>query len=1696
MAEQLIYESQKSKIYLVDESEWNKPVALKILNYEFPTPNDIAQFYNEHDVLSGLELAGTRNVLKKTREKNRHALYLEWFRAVTFKEAFQKKQDDIIDFLHIAIAAARAVAEIHQHSIIHKDISPYNILVNLQERSVKIIDFGISTHFDIRQQFLGNPERLEGTLAYNSPEQTGRMNRVVDYRTDLYSLGVTFYEALAGRLPFVSSDAMELVHAHIAQVAAPVTQYNKRVPQTLSNIIARLLAKNAEDRYQSAQGLQHDLETVLSMYETASGVTEFQLGKKDYSGRFLIPQKLYGRDKEIHELMQAYNRCAEGSRELMLVSGYSGTGKSALVKEVHKPITQHRGYFIEGKYDQFQRGVPYFALLQAFGELMNMLLTEKEHTLLSIKAAIQEAVGAEGKVLTDVLPPLEHIIGPQPEVAEVGGMEAQNRFNYVFRKLVNVLASAEHPLVLFIDDLQWADSSSLELLKVLMTDRDSEHLLCICAYRDNEVNASHPFIIMVDNLRQEGASVNSISIGNLTRQDVNQLIADAVSMPVQQTLALTDLVYLKTNGNAFFVGQFLKSLYQEQLLKFNFSELRWAWDIEKINEKNITDNVVELMAGKVLRLPGGTQSCLKSGACIGSSFDLEVLGIIEHRDEEALKKDLHHALVEGLIVPVGEHFRFSHDRIQQAVYSLIPDGEKNKVHLSIGKLLLEKTPDNKKDERLFDIVNQWNWGKDIIETEADKALLAQLNLDAGRKAKQSSAFKSALEYFQSGIGLLKPDAWQSQYILCRDLQTGATEAAYLNGDFAVMDTHYQQVLGNVRDLLEKVKPYEIRILAYKAENKLLDAIKTGLELLKQLGESFPAKPTMVNVMMDLVKTKIKLSGKTNDSLSALPLMQDEQKIAAMRIMADIASSSYWATPTLFPLIIFRMVHLSLKYGNTALSAFAFATYGVIMCGVLGQMRNGYEFGKLGLILLEKFNAKEWKTQIYTPIYALIINWNEHVHNTLRPLQESYHIGMETGAIEFACINTNIYCIHAYLSGRRLERLEQETKAYSESFNQFKQETNFNYNEVYRQPMLNFMGRSANPLILTGEAYDEEKMMAQNTERNDKTGTFFIHFNKLILSYYFHDYDKAAEHAAESRKLLEAVLAKFEIPNHHFYEALTLLQLYAKAGKLQGKYMRRIKGNMRKIKTWAKYAPQNYQHKYDLLKAELLRLIGDEYNARLWYDKAIKGASVNDYIHEEALCYELAGRFYLSQESEDLASFYLKASYNAFREWGAQAKLRQMEQMFPRYVSGVDRVAGSMVSSGSVDNKTSMVHGSVLDITTVLKAANSISGEVVLSNLLTVLMRVVIENAGAQKGVLLLLQQDELFVEALVDVANDRNEILPHHSLSSTALVAPSVITYVRRTGENVVVNNAQTDTRFANDAYILSQAPKSIMCLPIIQQGKFIGILYLENNLTTGAFTQERVNLLSLLSGQIATSIENALLYDSLGKKVEERTAELAKEKQKSDDLLFNILPVEIAEELKRHGSTSPRKFESVTVLFTDFVGFTLNSSAMTPEEVVNTVDECFGAFDNIASKYKIEKIKTIGDAYMCAGGLPIPNSTHATDALSAALEMRDWILAYNDVQRETGKPTFHVRIGLHTGPVVAGVVGKRKFAYDIWGDTVNTASRMESGSESGKINISGETYRLVAHKFNCTYRGKIAAKNKGEIDMYFVDSKKEMATA
>jgi predicted ATPase/class 3 adenylate cyclase len=1688
MGDRLVYESKKSKVFRRQEDGSGTVTAVKVLNYDFPTPADIAQFHNEFDIVCELNLPGTRGMLRKSRENNRHILEMEWVEGENLRTTFRHKSGDIVDALYIAIATAQALAEIHHHHIIHKDINPANIIVDLQERRVRIIDFGISTIFDLKQPYVINPELIEGTLAYCSPEQTGRMNCAVDFRTDLYSMGVTFYEILAGVRPFEAADAMGMVHAHLAQAPVPLRQVNPKVPAALSAIIDRLLAKSPDDRYQSADGLQHDLERCLENFQKYGGDAPiFPLGEEDRSMLFRLPQRMYGREPEVGVLLNAFDRCADGARLLVLVSGYSGTGKTSLVHEVHKPITARRGYFSSGKFDQFQRATPYFAFMEAFKDLVNALLTEREERLAVLREELLAALGAEGRVITNVLPNLEHIIGPQPPIPEVGGTENLNRFNYLFRKFVRTLCRGAHPVVIFIDDLQWADSASLSLLHVLMSDPECRHFMLVCAYRDNEVSATHPFIRAVDDIRESGMTPETIRIGNLSEGDLAAMLADALACTRQATAPLAALVHDKTQGNAFFATEFLKSLAAEQLLAFDRLTKGWQWDAGLIAQKNIAENVVDLMASKVRQLDPPVQEVLRLASCIGNRFDLETLSVVHRRDPIEEAGLLKVALGAGLLCQLDSaSYKFSHDRVQQAVYSLIPEQDRASVHLTIGRLLLASVPKAGREARIFGITNQLNSGRAVITAREDRIELAELNLQAGRRAKLNSAFPTAQQYFETGISLveLAGEPWKQLPQLTRELFTDAAEAAYLNGDFERTDKRFRILLEEVDDILDKVKAYEVRILAYKAENRLHDAIEAGLEVLAQLGERFPARPTLLHVAADLVATNVALSRYSSADLMSLPLMTEPRKIAAMRIIAHITSSVYWGRPNLLPLIVFRLVRLSLRYGNNAVSCFAYGSYGVILCGVLGLMRKGARYGRLALDLLEKLNAKEWKAQIYIPPYALTFHWTEHVRGSLRPLQECFQIGLETGLIEFACVSTNIYCIHSFLCGRSLERVEEETGAYSAIYRQYKQETNHNYNEVFRQGMLNFMGRSADPVRLVGEAYDEDRMIAQNRERRDKTGTFFIHFNKLLLCYHFRRFAEAREHARSARLLLDAVLAKFEIPNLRFYEALTVLALAERAPAMERRrLLLRARVDMLWLKFWAHFSPDNHRHKHDLCAAEYARVSGNDNAARLAYDRAIAGASQNEFIHEQALAFELAGRFYANTERSVLAEFHLKAAYNAYREWGAAAKQRELLGHFPKYLTQGGKGISSFAAAG-LDTSTTTFDGTVLDITTVLKASTSISREVVPAKLLSVLMKIVIENAGAERGFILLDGADGLAIQAHGEEAGKTIEVLQNMPTQQSEDLAVPLAQFVHRTGETIVIADAVSDERCRAQPYVVKRRPVSILCVPILNAGRRVGVLYLENNLTTGAFTQERVGLLTLLSGQIAVSIENALLYSNLEQKVAERTTELDQEKRRTDDLLHNILPAETVAELKRHGRAEARYYDRVTVLFTDFEGFTELSARLAPADLVRELDACFNAFDVIVAKRGIEKIKTIGDAYMAVGGLPVPNSTHPEDVVQAALEMRDFMTE----RQRLGGPYLGIRIGVHTGAVIAGIVGTKKFQYDVWGDTVNTASRMESSGAAGQVNISQATHDFLGDRFKFVARGELEAKGKGKLAMFFVD--------
>ncbi|MEG4293562.1 AAA family ATPase [Microcoleus sp. C2C3] len=1479
---------------------------VKTLKAEYPTLSDITRLRHEYQILHSLNVEAIIKAISLESYKNGLALILEDSGSESLNDWRRGKKLTIIQFLSLGLQLVSALAEIHKHNIIHKDVKPQNIIINPATEKVQIIDFSIASRLEQENSTLSHPDLLEGTLAYMSPEQTGRMNRSIDYRTDFYSLGVTFYEMLTGELPFNSTDPLELVHSHIAKTPIPPHQLNPEIPPQISAIAMKLLAKNAEDRYQSTEGLKFDLETCSIKLQASGYISNLVVGSADKAGQLNIPQKLYGRDQEIKKILETFDRVASGTTELMLVSGYSGIGKTVLVNEVHKPIVRQRGYFIAGKFDQFKRNIPYASLIQAFQSLTQQLLTEGEAEIQVWKEKLLGALGVNGQVIADVIPEVELIIGKQPPVAELGATESQNRFRRVFKQFIGVFTTIDHPLVIFLDDLQWADSASLKLIELLITDSDSKYLLLIGAYRDNEVYPTHPTIQTIDKIRQTGATVNNIVLQPLHLVDVEELIADTLnesggseSLSVK-TRNFASLLFNKTQGNPFFLSQLLKTLYQEDLLTYDLYSGVWQWNIEQIQAIGITDyNVVELIARNIRKLPEDTQKVLKFAACIGNTFNLEVLGIVNQESSLVTAAQLWAALQAGLILPLSNEYKiplvfsekesggftltdvkvdykFLHDRVQQAAYSLIPDEQKKETHLKIGQLLLQSTTPEGRKENIFALVNQLNYGTDLLTTASQKHELAQLNLIAGQKAKAATAHDSAVKYLQVGLSLLAVDSWDNQYELALRLHEEAAESAYLSGNFDEMQRFVEIVQNCAKTLLDIVKVYEVQIQAYMGQNKLLEALNTGLQVLKQLEVEFPDSPNPSDIGQALGETAAILSGTRIEDLLDLPEMTDPYQLAAIRILSSIFSACYSGMPVLVPLTVCKQVDLSVQYGNASVSPFAYAVYSLLLCGAVGDIDRGYELGQLALRLVSKLNAKEIEVKTCHLVYAAVQHWKEHVRNTLEPFLSAFSSGLETGDLEYAGYAVMVWSHYSFFVGKQLMQLEREIATYTDALHKISQQTALNNTKICWQAVLNMMGRSENLCQLKGEAYEEDKMLPLHQQTNNQLAIHYLYLHKVALCYVFENYAEALKNIPKVESSFGASTGQLTVVIFYFYDSLVRLAVYSETSQSdQQEILNRVQANQEKLQKWAHYAPMNHLHKFYLVEAQKHRVLGEKVEAIEMYDKAIALAKENEYINEEALAHELAAKFYFSWGKVKIARTYMTDAYYAYMRWGALAKVKHLEEKYPQLIARSPVVTETPFNPTMTIAPLTITGGQteLLDLATVMKASIAISSEIVLPNLLIKLMKIFIENAGAETGTFILSKEGQLVIEAAG--TKDRVRVLESLPVSTFGQLPISVLNYVTRTQKDVVLNDSRHEEIFNADPYITQHKPKSILCAPIISQGKLSAILYLENNVIAGAFTPKRVEVLRMLSGQAAIALENANLYHTLEVKVEERTEEL-----------------------------------------------------------------------------------------------------------------------------------------------------------------------------------------------------------------------------
>ncbi|MDJ0796910.1 MAG: AAA family ATPase [Calothrix sp. MO_167.B12] len=1477
-------------------------VVLKIVHDNAATIEDIDKLKHEYEIIKSLEPEITSKCYGLEKVGNLYILVLQYSSSESLKNYIASRHINLRELIDLFIEIVKILGKLHTHKIIHCHIKTDNFMINPSTKKIKLIGFKNALNLKINIPTISHSKPIYGTFAYISPEQTGRMNRAIDYRTDFYSLGVTFYEIITGRLPFETKEPSELIHSHIAKQPVLPEQIVPEIPPVVSGIVMKLMSKNPEDRYQSTFGLINDLKICLIKLEIFNQIDAFPLGQKDIYSNFEIPQKLYGREAEINQLFSAFKRVQKGGKEIILVTGYPGTGKTELVNEVKKQIIEKDAYFISGKFSQIQQNIPYAALIQAFQELIKQLLTSNDLQIQTWQQKILTNLGSNAQIIIDFIPELEIIIGKQAPIPHLKFTEAQNRFNLVFQNFINIFSTKEHPLVIFLDDLHWADSGSLKLIQLLMNSSEIKHLLVVGTYRNYEVIHTNIFMNILEDMQNTKVKISTIILDSLNVEYIHQLLIDICHCKSEISYLLAEILHKKTNGNPFFLIQLLKAIHQEQLVEFDDCRGAWQWDIDRIQNMAISDNVIELMVSNISKLHHDTQNILKLASCIGSKFDLETLSIINRTKIERTENELLKIIETGLILPVNDHrtftefsvmrnnnpyqskykeYKFLHDRVQQAAYYLISDRQKQELHWQIGQLLLNQTSPEQIEEKIFDLVNQLNLGFEFNELQSDKYELAQLNLIAGHKAKVANAYISSLEYFRFALNLLDEDSWIANYELTFELYLGNIELEFINTNIESAFHLSKIAIKKAQNILDKINLYELQIKFCIYQNEMQQALDIGFKVLDILEINLSQEINKKLIIQDLLN---------------LSEMTDIYKIKVIDILETITAPAFISNPTLVAPIIITMINICSQYGNTPSAAYAYGLYGLLLCGSIKDIDLGYKFGKLALSLVEKLDVQQTMSRVYHLISICIIHWKEHGKKSLELSLKAIEIGLKNGDLEYTSYAAMFYSQNIFLLGVSLEKVYNSQSQYINLISQIKNEFSFYYTKIWRQVTLTLLDYNCekSPDYLIGEEFNELEILPYLSEVNNLQSLFSIYSAKTILCYLFGDYQKSIENAKLAENYIEPITTTIGYVNYIFYYSLAILAELSQSYNLQEKsdlsecqsLLDIVNANQEKMKVWADNSPANYQHKYYLIEAEKARNYGQKILAMDYYDRAIAGAKENEYIHEEALAYERAADFYLACGRMKIAEIYIKSAYSAYGNWGAKAKV---ENLNSKYAQLLNKISIPNITDAITINHNSIITNKTttnqIDLKAVIKASQAIAGEIVLDKLLEKIMAIVLRNAGAQACYLLLDVEGELLIKAQskIDIIDEQIEVLVHPK--QVCMLPLSIINYVHRSWQDVVIDDVTYEGIFSTDPYIVARKPKSILCTAIVYQGKCIGILYLENNLTSGAFTSDRLEVLKILSSQAAISIENARLYEKTTSLNSKLSQEIKERKQAQEDL-------------------------------------------------------------------------------------------------------------------------------------------------------------------------------------------------------------------
>lgn len=1368
-------------------------------------------------------------------------------------------------FLHLAINIASSVARMHAQGIVHKDLKPAHIWINCTDDQVRLTGFGLASLLPRQRQAPGPPETIAGTLAYMAPEQTGRMNRSIDSRSDLYALGITFYEMLTGSLPFNAADPMEWVHCHIARKPQPPSERVSGVAQMLSRIVLKLLAKTAEDRYQTASGVEHDLRRCLSDWHRDGHIADFLLEDQGTPDRLVTPEKLYGREAEVATLVAAFERIVKTSRaEMVLVTGYSGIGKSSVVNELHKVLVPPRGVFAYGKFDQYKRDIPYSTLVQAFQSLVRSLLGKSDVEMTQWRDDLLQALEPNARLMTDLIPELKLIIGDPPEVPILEAQQAQRRFLWVFRRFIHVFARPEHPLALFLDDLQWVDAATLDLLEDLLTSTDLTPLMLVGAYRDNEVDLVHPLTRKLVTLRAQGIRLDEITLPPLTEPHIQQLLADALHSLPARVESLASLVKEKTGGNPFFVIQFLQALADEHLLAFDPAAREWQWDTSCIHAKGYTDNVVDLMIDKLARLPRKAQQALQQLACLGNVADIDTIAIVLGVGEQQVHEALWEALCQELVERADSAYAFAHDRIHEAAYLLTPPSARASAHLRIGRLLHAHTQPQQMQEAIFEIVGQLNRGVTLICEKAEREQLAHLNLIAGQNAKQSTAYASALAYLSVGIGLLDESDWSHSHRLMFNLALDRAECELLTGDLATADTRLAQLARLTTNTVERGRVACLHMDVCLLLDRSDQAVTVCLQYLRHVGIDWSSHPTDDEIRLAYAQIWALLGERPIEALIDLPLMEDAASLVTIEALSKLFAPALQTDANLACLTICKAVCISLERGNSDAACVLYANVGRVAGRHFGDYQAGLRFGQLGCDLIERRGLRRFEASTYLCFSAFVVRWMKPTFECRELLRRSFVAANRIGDLPYGAYAGNSQVSDSLFAGEPLTAVEDEAErglAYARNV-RFGLVVDF----ISTQLALIRMLRGLTPVF---GCFDDEYFIEADAETHLSSSpdlalaTCWYWIRKLQAFFLAGDPRAALQAAAKASALLWTSYSFYEEAEFCFYHAL------AQAACCQGSpqnerpgLVESMKGHLHQLQIWSRQCPHNFAAHSFLVEAEIARVEDALLDAERLYELAISAAQESGFVHLEALANELASGFYAERTMTKIARLYMQDARYGYRRWGADGKVRQLERQHPYLVSD-DIAQGPLATiAAPVEH---------LDLATVLKVLQAASGELVQEKLIDMVMRTALEQAGAERGLLILSEGGEQRIVAQA-TADDQVTRLQQEDVPMTASSLPeSILYHVLRTGESVFLDDAMAEPLFAADAYIRQHCARSVVCLPLVHQSRTTGALYLENNLAAKVFSPGRIAVIKLVASQAAISLENARLY----REVAEREARI-----------------------------------------------------------------------------------------------------------------------------------------------------------------------------------------------------------------------------